>query len=603
MNKVRIIWKSNQKDKKYGYLRLSERLSESKKTKITSLGLPPIHERHFDKKKQRVKNTFSDYEKFNIVIEDTLLKFQSHKKSKFLNDSKKTLRVFVEEYLTKEAKSEGTKQKYQNILSLLEMYNKDCTGSEILYFKDIDEEFIRGWKSWLRDVRGNMSNSISYKTKTFKSFINKSIKQNYYFYNPNPFNNIENKITPTKVDFLDEEQIKSILYGDIYDVVKSGKKKGGKRDENSRYKQELNINDIRNFFVFSLFNFGIRASDLMTLRWNNFYINGDEIRLKKYMLKTKHPINHLITYKPLMILLNYVPDNFLPKELEEPIKIIREINLKLGTFTLFSEKTNKIDNEYFYKNYRVELNLSNKIIKLLKNNNIEYQQKIKISINEFNKSYNRIKKNKINNIEHSFKISPYNPKNYLNDDVKLKKMINNKIKEDEDLKYLDEVKTILEEKSLIALKQFSDKIQNTYLNLYAEMIEIIKKIISDDEYKHHFVFPLLKDKDFENIKDERGFERMNKYQYNRLVGRRSYYNNLLRMMGNQLGIPNLTTHKARHSYTSLMLKMFPEINIYDLSKSLGHTHIKTTEGYIQNFKSTRLDDMGKKFSDSFGGII
>lgn len=602
MNKIRIIWKTNQKDKKYGYLRLSERLSESKKTKVISLGLPPIHERHFDKKKQRVKNTLPDFEKFNYVIEETLSKYQSHKKSKFLSDTKKTLRLFVEEHLMNDAKSEGTKQKYLNILKLLELYKKDCEGNDILYFKDIDEEFIRGWKNWLKEVRGNLDNSISYKTKTFKSFINKAIKQNYYFYNPNPFNNIENKITPTKVDFLDEQQINSILYGKIYDVIKSGKRKGLKRDENSRYKQELNINDIRNFFVFSLFNFGVRASDLMTLRFNNFYINGDEIRLKKYMLKTKHPINHIITYKPLLILLNYVPKKFIPKELEETINLIREINLKLGTFNLYSEKRKKIDFKYFYENLSVEINLSNHAIKLLNDSNIINHNKLKISIHEFNLIYKKIRTKKINNYRNFIKLSPYNPKNSI-DDVKLKRMLDEKVKEDEELKYLDEVRVILEEKSSILVKKFSNKLQHTYLNLYKEMTEIIKKINCDDEYKYHFVFPLLRNEDFKNITDERGFERMSKRQYNSLVGRRCYYNNLLKIMGQQLGIPNLTTHIARHSYTSLMLKMFPEINIYDLSKSLGHTQIKTTEGYIQNFKSTRLDDMGKKFSDSFGGMI
>jgi integrase len=102
-----------------------------------------------------------------------------------------------------------------------------------------------------------------------------------------------------------------------------------------------------------------------------------------------------------------------------------------------------------------------------------------------------------------------------------------------------------------------------------------------------------------NIKKEEDFDRMDKKQYLRFSGRRTYYNRLLKFVGNQCGILNLTSHKSRHSYTSLILKYNKDVNLYDLMESLGHKNLSTTQGYIQSFVNRRVDDIGKGFSDKF----
>lgn len=605
MNRIRIIWKSNNTEKKVGYLRLSERLTEEGRTRVVSLRLPPIHQRHFDVKKQRVKKTHSEYTFYNNKIEETIKKYEKHRKPTFIFDDKKTLRLFVEEKIIPFTKSVGTKQKYLNVLGLLERFNSQKYNRQILLFKDINEDFINQWKVWLRNERGILENSISYKTKTFKSFINKSIKQNYFFYNPNPFNNITNKVIPTNVDYLDESQITSILYGEVYDVIKSGKNKGKKRPENSRYKQELNMNDIRNFFIFQFFSHGLRVSDLMTLRWNNLTINNDEIRLKKVMLKTKYPINTLIYYKPLVILFNYLPEKFIKEEVRETYQILKSFNHKFGSFSFFSERTKTIDIDFVNRNLKIELkNVNQKILKLLVDNEKHQDiSSIYISRKGFENQFNKIKRIKQKKIEKYYNSSPYVLKNKKSDIIDKREFIVKKLNQDEELIYLNKLKKILINKSEKKVKQLKSKIEKTYLNLYKEMIEIIKQILTDEDVKYNFIFPLLQDKDFKNIKDERNFLNMSEYQYNKMSGRRSYYNYFLKTMGNQLGIPNLTSHKSRHTFTSLLIQKNPNINLYDLSKSLGHTHIKTTETYIQNFTNIRIDEMGKNFTDSFGGIL
>ena len=353
MSNIKIIWKSNSPDKKQGYLRVSERLTDLGKTKITSLKLPPIHKRHWDETKQRVKHTHPEYLFYNDEIEKYINKFSVAKRTDFISDEKKSLVFFVETKLLPNCKSVGTSQKYKNILFLVKLFNKTKFNKEDVLFKDINEDYINEWIVWLKKERGIVDNSISYKTKTFKSFISKSINQRYYIYYPNPFNNIKTVIRRVDVDFLDENQINTILYSELYDVIKSGKNKGKKREEDSRYSQQLSIHDVRNFFLFQFFNHGLRVSDLMTLRWNNLNINGDEIRIKKIMLKTKHPINILLYEKPLQIIFNYLPEKFITNELKQTYDYIKKINYQYGLF--FIEKNKKIDYNLLNKKNRQQL--------------------------------------------------------------------------------------------------------------------------------------------------------------------------------------------------------------------------------------------------------
>jgi hypothetical protein len=171
MKGIRIIWKSHSSEIKKGYLRLSIRDSELGKTKIVSLNLPPISERHFDKVKQKVKSSFKDFEKYNSVIEKVIKEYEIRQSPIFIKDEKKTLNYFVENMLIPNCKSQGTREKYRNILNLLTLFHKEKYNINDIFMKSITIEFINEWKVWLRVKRNLTENTISYKTKVFSSFI------------------------------------------------------------------------------------------------------------------------------------------------------------------------------------------------------------------------------------------------------------------------------------------------------------------------------------------------------------------------------------------------------------------------------------------------
>ena len=246
-------------------------------------------------------------------------------------------------------------------------------------------------------------------------------------------------------------------------------------------------------------------------------------------------------------------------------------------------------------------------VKYIDENYIKYfnqndGKNIKTSLNECEKIIKNLIVKKTDEYEGSYSVSPFRKFEKSMDEVNKTENTKKRLLEDVELTYLNKLKELVEERVNKKIEIRLNSINDLYKNLYEMMIVIVKEILMDDEYSNNFIFPLLDNKDFLDIKNEKMFEKMNEHQYNKLSGRRSYYNQLLKIMGKQIGIPNLTSHKSRHSYTSILIKNNKDINLYDLSVSLGHQHISTTQTYIQSFINTRIDDMGKKLSDSFGKI-
>ena len=85
------------------------------------------------------------------------------------------------------------------------------------------------------------------------------------------------------------------------------------------------------WFLFSLFQHGLRVSDIISLRWVNFYFDENELRIKKRMIKTKHIVQSMIYYPSMYILLNYIPKEILSENEIEEIERLKKINSKMKT--------------------------------------------------------------------------------------------------------------------------------------------------------------------------------------------------------------------------------------------------------------------------------
>ena len=89
------------------------------------------------------------------------------------------------------------------------------------------------------------------------------------------------------------------------------------------------------------------------------------------------------------------------------------------------------------------------------------------------------------------------------------------------------------------------------------------------ELKHTYVFPHL-----------RGYENSTDVDRSKKISSlTAMINKNLKKVCTLLDISPITTHTSRHSFTTLSKEMGSDI--YDLKRWLGHTSVKTTEGYIQ----------------------
>jgi len=79
------------------------------------------------------------------------------------------------------------------------------------------------------------------------------------------------------------------------------------------------------------------------------------------------------------------------------------------------------------------------------------------------------------------------------------------------------------------------------------------------------------------------------FLHNQIGAKTALINKYLKEIGKKAGInKKITTHTARHSFADIARQKTD--NIYNLSKTLGHSSIKVTEAYLASFDEKAVDD-------------
>jgi integrase len=115
------------------------------------------------------------------------------------------------------------------------------------------------------------------------------------------------------------------------------------------------------------------------------------------------------------------------------------------------------------------------------------------------------------------------------------------------------------------------------LVLKEKPLEILEKYKGKTE-KH--IFPFLSDRfDYSDPM----------FLHNQIVSKTALINKYLKEIAKKAGISkSITTHTARHSFADIARQKTD--NIYNLSKTLGHSSIKVTEAYLASFDENAVDD-------------
>lgn len=278
MKGVNVILKGRKTDN-YGYLKISYR--HSGKTKVYSLGIK-LKKSDFNSRTQRVRSSNKEADIINRTIEDKLaslrlLPYQKHR----INTICEYMKIVIDRTLVI-----GTKDKYNNVLTLFQKFLKQEYNKADVFFEELDTMMVNKFYSYLRKT--NKRNTANYKIKSFKSFINKAKREGVYIYQLDPFISLELRYDEVEKNYLTIDELKKFIKHKHKEYRKS-------RPNFIR----LNLSDIKEAFIFSTLAQGLRISDIITLRFNNFYrtsgqkINTDEdnVFIRKKMIKTKQIVN------------------------------------------------------------------------------------------------------------------------------------------------------------------------------------------------------------------------------------------------------------------------------------------------------------------------
>lgn len=281
--------KENQQGEKPIYLRIIK----GRKAKFISLGYK-VHPDLWDESKQRVKKGYQNSGRVNAflakkvaeaegiaVTMETNKKFISSKKIKegILGGTPESFIKYLQRYRDdlQEKGKMGTHDKVIAVLSKLNEY----LGNTDLMFDEIDVQFLRKYEKHLRDTKKNGVNTIHSNLKIFRKIFNDAVREELIEPHLNPFLRYKLVTEKSKKEYLTEEEISAI-------------------DELSLTEGSVMFHH-RNIYIFATYAGGIRISDILQLRWQNY--DGTHIKLTTQ--KTKETIHIKLPTRALQIIEQY----------------------------------------------------------------------------------------------------------------------------------------------------------------------------------------------------------------------------------------------------------------------------------------------------------
>lgn len=455
-------------------------------------------------------------------------------------------------------KSEEFNNKIEENLNELRNY-----GGEISNIPNNKKSFIKYWGLCIKNFT-NHGTSIKHETilkklRKYLSYINKS---DLLFKDITPIflKEFRNYLTTVKDPKILSENtvihylkvIKSIINqstkDDYYTYIKNPFN-SVKFNVEKRSKSVLNEDQIdrllktiikdnnllrtRDMFLFQVFSNGMRVSDLFLLRWNNIINN----RIIYTMFKTGTVISIPLNLN-IGIVFSELLDNLIKYD-----EVVRK------------EKISFEDEEEGF--FEIGLDKLNKFINSLLNPKITYNPLVNKFMNE--------EKRKVD--KNMGKIIDYKGYSIKQFDKRIKN-------------YIDLQENLVRQ------------IETEFMNLLSVVIKEKKETNGND-----FIFPVLSNKEFKDIDSKNDFSKLSLKQYNSIKHHTIVYNRKLKKVQELCGIEtNITSHVSRHSFTNLLLRL-ENVNLYDVSQSLGHSSIKITENYLRTgFNIDKIDYLNNSIS-------
>lgn len=326
MASVKVLLKLNKLNSR-GLAPLYIRITKDRKTKFISLGVS-IKPEEWNESEGKVKKSNPNSSRLNAFIaqkeaEAEAIAVELETKSKSVNSYKIKEKVigkasssffeFADRYVDSLEKSGriGTYKKVKTVIFKLRTY---MSGNP-LYFDEINVRLLKDYESYLITTCKNSINTIHTDFKNLRKILNDAINEELMLPNDNPFLKYKLKLVATQREYLTESELESI------ETLKV--------DESKIIYHHLNM------FIFASYTGGLRISDILQLKWNNF--DGEKITIK--IQKTQVPLSIKVPNKSLDILKEY-------KALA--LKSSKKLDSNAYIFPILQIKSNEVDSRTFH---------------------------------------------------------------------------------------------------------------------------------------------------------------------------------------------------------------------------------------------------------------
>ena len=298
MATITLLLKDNKKNLS-GEMPVYLRIIKGRKAKFISTGVI-VHPDKWDDKKQRVKKAYRNSARINAALakkvaeaEDIAVTMETKQhyvsskkiKAKIMGGTPESFIKYMDQY-NQDIKDKGKIGTYRQAATVLSKL-KEYLEEKDLMFDEMDFHFLKRYEQYLKIEKTNGINTIHSNLKIFRKVFNNAIREDIIEPHVNPFLKYKLTTEKTKKEYLTEEEIKK-----IEDLV---------------LKEGSVMFHHRNIYIFATYAGGIRISDLLLLRWQNY--NGTHLNI--ITQKTKESVPIKLPAKAIEIIemyANYQPD-------------------------------------------------------------------------------------------------------------------------------------------------------------------------------------------------------------------------------------------------------------------------------------------------------
>jgi integrase len=326
MSSIAIVFrkdKLNKSDK----APINIRITKKGKIRYFSTG-HSVNIKDWDFEKSKVKTSYPNSARLNNILSNLLTEYdnklleveskQQHIsmdsiKTKIKNKDTTLFFTYAKKYITRyEAK--GKISSYRRSSSILGKLSAYCKQDNLV-IEELDFKFLNDYENYLRTQLHNKNSTIHTNIKLIKTVILSYIKEGNMSYDKNPFLNYKIKPNAPERDYLSEEELFRI--------------------ESLELKNDSGFYHHRNIYVFSAYAGGLRISDVLQLKWENF--DGKKLSLR--IQKTAQPLSIKIPNKAIQIIRLYHNNDSKPEDFIFPLLRCVDVNNELELFRAISSAT------------------------------------------------------------------------------------------------------------------------------------------------------------------------------------------------------------------------------------------------------------------------